>query len=86
MELRNHCMVQDPPLFFKATMSGLDVTIMVPHWDLQQLSEKISRMSDIQLFLESSDKLCKGIPKWYKIRHFFSKQLCQATLDFDVLW
>ena len=32
--VRNHCMVQDPPLFFKATMSDLDVTIMVPHWDL----------------------------------------------------
>jgi len=25
-----------------------------------------------------------GIPKWYKICHFFLKQLCQATLDFDV--
>ncbi|XP_015779415.1 PREDICTED: uncharacterized protein LOC107357290 [Acropora digitifera] len=35
MELRNPCMVQDPPLFFKATMSGLDVSIMVPHWYLQ---------------------------------------------------
>ncbi|XP_074610769.1 uncharacterized protein LOC141865403 isoform X2 [Acropora palmata] len=35
MELWNPCMVQDPPLFFKATMSGLDVSIMVLHWYLQ---------------------------------------------------